>query len=202
MKRKLILSIFAALLAVAMLLPLTSCEPQGSKGAETTATPTVEATTPPAEESRGALIPLCEDMLNLKASWENSDDEEYKKRYDQSLFEDWYENDHARRDGKKVENSEYLVKIFWEDEDDLDVMLYQIHNRVFEYMNKIVYFSKEEKMMVCWLTVRDMYRLAFHEKLYPIPPYPHALDFPELTDDQFPANIRFEAARGFLNSVE
>lgn len=151
MKRKLILSIFAALLAVAMLLPLTSCEPKGSEGAETTATPTVEETTPPpTEESRGALIPHTEAMLDLKAEWEKSD-AVWAQKLDASLFEDVYENDRVR------EGEQYLVKIYWQEDSDYELVYFRLGDRISEIA---VYFSGGQKLLVAYVTPSDILKLA------------------------------------------
>jgi len=184
MKRKLILSLLAALLAVAMLLPLTSCEPKGSEGAETTATPTVEETTPPpTEESRGALIPHTEAMLDLKAEWEKSD-AVWAQKLDASLFEDVYENDRVR------EGEQYLVKIYWNDNEDFEHLMYRFKNILGRILR---YCFMEQKMIVCCLDPHTIQLIA-----EPILDYGSIVSPPQKRD----ADIRIASAKDILNRIE
>ncbi len=201
MQTKRLFSFLAGLLSLAMLLPLSSCTQKGGGGVETSAVQTTEETTLQSPiEDRGAVIPHSKAMLSLKNNWENYD-EEQKRIYDYSLFEDWHEGDHARKEGEdsKEENEKYLIKVFWEDEYDLTIM--SVQGLCF-WLSDIVYFSREEKMMVCWFTTEQMLTLAAEERMITIPPTSSGIYFswPSVPEEDFPANVRFEAARGFLDS--
>ncbi len=117
---KIIFSLLTAMLAVAMLLPLTACNAEKSGETGTTAAtteaniPTEQPTEEATKESKteaathphyGAAIPHTDAMTALKAKWENSN-EAWKEKLDYGIFAVYYNVHGARKEDK------YRIKIY------------------------------------------------------------------------------------------
>jgi len=177
MKRKLILSIFAALLAVAMLLPLASCgfiEKVGAEGEsgknisgidpipyESSAVPELSTEAAVTENKPvyhhktrdyGDPIPHTPEMLALKEKWENSD-EEWAKKLDEILFGNYYKTSNARKGDK------YRIMISGWDEETLQLILTTM-DEIGVAKEDHHGFSRQWKMLSIFATAEQIEALA------------------------------------------
>lgn len=177
MKRKLILSLLAVLLAVAMLLPLASCAliekagaegERGKDGADVVPSP-CESSESPEFSTEGAVtekkpvihhvtkdygdpIPHTPEMLALKEKWENSD-EEWAKKLGEILFMDYYKTSNARKGDK------YRIMISGWDEETLQLILTTM-DEIGVAKEDHHGFSRQWKMLSIFATAEQIEALA------------------------------------------